>query len=231
MTTKSWLRISVTIHILTVLFFVGKRIYYYRAPETALITQLNTAGEYNYLKNSVFSELIIDSTDTVMIGTSITEGFPVADLLSPNIKNRGIGWNTSKLYFSRIGDIINQHPAVIILEASINDFIVENLTAKQSFENLLMVVNRIVTNAPKTKLFIQSLLPTSGNYGHLMPRVKELNRLLADYCKAGGIAFINLYPLLGGDEGMPKQYSADGVHPNGKGYKVMAGEIGKRLNP
>jgi lysophospholipase L1-like esterase len=226
MTTKSWLRISIALHILTVVLFVGKRIYYNHKPDSPTITQLNIAGEYNYLKNSIFSELVIDSTDIVMVGTSITEGFPVADLLGPQFKNRGIGWNTSKLYLSRIDEIINQRPAAIILEASINDFIVEDLTAKQSFDNLLTVMNRIT---PKTKLFVQSLLPTAGNYERLMPRVKELNKLLAEYCKASDIALINLYGVMGGDKGIPKEYSIDGVHPNGRGYKVMAGEIRKYL--
>ena len=54
-------------------------------------------------------------------------------------------------------------------------------------------------------------------------RILELNNWLKQYCSKNGIVYLDYFTALVDDKGMLKRDSAeDGLHPNAKGYTVMA---------
>ena len=46
--------------------------------------------------------------------------------------------------------------------------------------------------------------------------------MLESYAKLNGISYIDLFNLMKDEnQGLPKKYSSDGVHPNLDGYAIM----------
>jgi hypothetical protein len=229
MTAKSWLRISVAANILIVLFLIGKRFYYTRYQIFENTGKKISAEKYDYLRSGVYRYLPVDSNDIVAIGTSITQGFPYDELLTCKIKNRGTGSNTSRLMIGRIGYIAPGKPKVIILESGINDFLIDNLSPDEAFRRISLMVETIKKESPATRILLQSVLPTAGEFKSYMPRIRDLNFKLLSYAGVQGLTYIDLYSALGGDNGLHPDYSEDGLHPNGRGYNVMARELSSHL--
>lgn len=216
MTTRTYLRISITLNILIVLFIAGKRIYYSRFEISPDLKQKVYADQYNTLYKSVYEALPVDSNDIVFLGTSITQGFPVGELMGPGYKNRGIGSNYTGHIISRLDNLTNAKK--IFIEAGINDFIVYKSTVRETFE----MYSQIVDYLGKDRCVVQSLLPVAKEYSVYADSIKKLNALLKDYCGKNDIDFIDLHGIIGN---MGDSNSVDGIHPNGKVYKIWAEAI------
>jgi lysophospholipase L1-like esterase len=53
--------------------------------------------------------------------------------------------------------------------------------------------------------------------------IVAINRWLQDYCAREGLVYLNYFSALADAGGtMPSDLSDDGLHPDAKGYKVMA---------
>jgi lysophospholipase L1-like esterase len=89
--------------------------------------------------------------------------------------------------------------------------------------NIQKVLDDIRRKCPKTKLFLQSILPVNetnliGNE-NLNLRIYELNNDLRIWCKDKNIIFIDIHPDFLNDKGeMDMQYTYDGVHLTKEGY-------------
>ena len=54
-------------------------------------------------------------------------------------------------------------------------------------------------------------------------KIKTLNQWLSGYCITHSIAYLDYYSAMADDNGgMKVGLSSDGVHPNAKGYAIMA---------
>ena len=54
-------------------------------------------------------------------------------------------------------------------------------------------------------------------------KIRELNTWLQNYCNRNKLVYLDYYSRMTGDDGMLRtELSADGLHPNAEGYKVMA---------
>lgn len=199
--------------------FVTKRLYYSRFNNDVQLRKRHNAEEYSQLRDQVYAALPIDSNDIVLIGTSITEGMP-AELLGPGYKNRGITSSPTRLIVPRIDAIMKSHPKAVILETGINDFIVDELTADSAFNQVKEMIEHMQKLSPGTKLYFLSTLPTSKEYKVLMPKIKRFSGLVEALCEMRNIVWIDVFNKMGGDSGL--QFTADGLHPNGEGYKIIA---------
>lgn len=139
--------------------------------------------------------------DTVFLGTSLTEGFPVAELYG--YKNRGIGGSTSADIL-KMGQFKNN---VVYLETGIND-IIQEVKVDSFMTNLDSIVKRC------GKVYIHSVLPTGKEYSRLNPEVDRYNKAIKEYCQRSGIAYIDTHSHF------DDSFSFDGVHLNLKGYKM-----------
>jgi lysophospholipase L1-like esterase len=165
----------------------------------------------------------ITRKDTVFLGDSLTEGFNLAGHFGrKDLINRGMSGNLTQHVYYRLEEITNTQPKAVFLMIGIND--VFNGVAKGvTVSNIQKVLDDIRRKCPKTKLFLQSILPVNetnliGNE-NLNLRIYELNNDLRIWCKDKNITFIDIHPDFLNDKGeMDMQYTYDGVHLTKEGY-------------
>lgn len=210
---KTLLLISFSINILLVAAFIIKRFYFSRSGAVDWQAQ---ADKNNAEKTKLWASCAITSNDVVFVGSSLTEGFPVADFF--NAKNRGIGGNMLRHLTKRIDQVITGKPRKLFIEIGINDLneSVSMTTIKTSY---CMLIDKIEKESPTTHIYIQSVLPRSKEFVTINQGVVELNNFLATI-KQGNVTFINTYPVFTIDSHLNEKYTTDGLHLNLEGYQV-----------
>jgi lysophospholipase L1-like esterase len=210
--------LSLCIHLLTACFFIGKRYYYSHAA-----AKIEKDSSYIAWKNSqteLLGRFPIDSNDIVFVGNSITQGFPTQEMFNNlDIKNRGIGYNNSFDILSRIDPIASGKPRKIFLLIGIND-IMRDISSDSTIKNIHKIINTIETISPETKIYIQSVFPTSLDYENKMGKILRLNTKLKDFCEGRGLAFLNFHPAFITGNGLDTSMTYDGLHLKAKGYFV-----------
>ena len=170
------------------------------------------------------------SKNTILMGDSITEFWKDINLTffkEHSILNRGISGQTSSQMLLRFGqDVIDLKPKMVVILAGIND-IAENLgpiSIDAIFENVRSMVELAKEN--KIEVVLCSVLP--ANHFYWNPKIKpvdkilELNSLIENYSDVQKITYIDYYSaMVDNENGLPKKYADDGVHPNLAGYQKM----------
>jgi lysophospholipase L1-like esterase len=165
----------------------------------------------------------------VFMGNSIEEFWKITDssYFKPSYIDRGISGQTTPQMLLRFReDVINLKPAVVVILAGIND-IGEN-TGPNKLENVFGNIVSMVqlAQAAHIRVVMSSVLPAN----HLFWRpsidptekVGQLNQMIKDYATQNDIVYLDFYSAMVDDKkGLPLTLSADGVHPNLAGYKVM----------
>ena len=175
---------------------------------------------------SLFEKLPITSEDIVFLGNSITNGCEWAELFqNEHVKNRGISGDVCMGVYDRLDPVVKGKPAKIFLLIGIND-VSRGMAADTIVSEIKMIIHKIKRESPKTKLYLQSVLPVNGCYGMFNGHtsrwqvVKQINDLLVPLAKKEEIVYIDLYSrFVDGDTGkMNPEYTNDGVHLLGEGY-------------
>ena len=176
----------------------------------------------------------LDQTDLKnrvgFIGDSITDGWDDIDpgfFKDNNYINRGIGGQTTPQMLVRFrADIIDLKPKVVVILAGTND--VAGNTGPSTNEmiegNIKSMVELAKANA--IKVVLCSILPAKSFPWKpgLKPagRILELNTWLKQYAKDQQLVYVDYHAAMADHEnGLPKAYSEDGVHPNSAGYEKM----------
>jgi lysophospholipase L1-like esterase len=174
----------------------------------------------------------------VFMGDSITEAWgrqrtpPPPDAVEffpgkPYI-NRGIsGQTTPQLLVRFRQDVIDLKPKLVVILAGIND-LAENtgpMELTDTEANIQSMSDLAVGNG--IRVVLCSILPAKAFWWHpgIDPteKIVELNEWLRRYAEARGFPYVDYYNALADpDRGLPLALSRDGVHPNGKGYAIMA---------
>lgn len=200
---KARFYICLSVLILLVIYFGAKRIF--RVPP-------QPAPLYIEEKFAILTALPTDSNDILLIGNSLTERFP-EELLRPGVKKRGVSNSTTYSILENISSILKGRPTKVFLEIGFND-LYKGTSEDSVCINIIEIVNRIHIISPRTKVFIQSLVPACGKYRYVDEYVIRANKKLKEYCEHSGITFIDLHSKLG------PQYTFDGVHLKLEGYKI-----------
>ena len=172
----------------------------------------------------------------VFMGDSITEGWPFLEFFAgkPYV-NRGISGQTTPQMLIRFKpDVIALKPAVVVLLAGIND-----IAGNTGPSTLEMITDNIfsmaeLAKANRIKVILCSVLPAldfDWKKG-MKPaeKVVTLNKMIKKYADANGILYLDYYSAVVNDQkGLKAEYSGDGVHPNKKGYEVMAPLVEKAI--
>lgn len=175
---------------------------------------------------TLFEELPVTSKDIIFLGNSITNGSEWAELFqNKNVKNRGISGDICMGVYDRLDPIVKGKPAKIFLLIGINN-VSRGIPADTIISEIRMIVHKIKRESPKTKLYLQSVLPVNDCYGMFSGHtsrwqvVKQINDLLKPLAEKEGATYIDLYShFVDGDSGkMDPRYTNDGVHLLGKGY-------------
>jgi len=167
-------------------------------------------------RNEVFDQLPNDSNEVIMLGTSLTQNFEWHEMFrSVNIKNRGINYDVTQGILQRLDEIVESKPKKIFIEVGIND-IRKKYSIDSIFNNYVNIIITIQRKSPNTKIYIQSLLPSTKALNN---KIIDFNKRLKDYCVKNNITFIDLYSGFASGQILNPIYDCgDNLHLSGSGY-------------
>lgn len=183
---------------------------------------------FYYQRATFFEKLPVTSSDIVFLGNSITNGAEWGELFrNPHVKNRGISGDIAEGVYDRLEAITKGKPKKIFLLIGIND-VARGTSADTIVKRIEKIVRRIKEETPRTKIYIQSLLPVNdqfGKFGGHTSRgnvVLEVNRQLVKLAKDEVVTYIDLYSHFKNkdNEKLNPEYTNDGLHLLGNGYML-----------
>ena len=203
------------------------------AAAQTLVNQLqdwNQLGRY-YAENQKLKAASPEPRRVVFLGDSITDGWRLAQYFpgKPYV-NRGIsGQTTPQMLVRMFPDVIDLKPAAVILLAATND-IARNTgpaTLTMIQENFQAITE--LAQAHGIKVILCSVTPisdyTQRKQSERRPPsdILKLNTWMREYAVKTGSVYADYFSALVDDKGMLRDgLSNDGLHPNAKGYELMA---------
>ena len=190
----------------------------------------NQLGRY-HADNERLKALPGDAGRVVFLGDSITDGWklPVYFPGKPYV-NRGIGGQTTAQMLVRMmEDVINLKPAAMMIFAGTND-----IARNNGPQTLAMVEGNIqmmaeLAQAHEIKVILCSVTPVSDygarpmTAGRPPADILKLNAWLQAYALKTKSVYADFYSAAVDEKGWLKEgISRDGLHPNDKGYELMA---------
>ena len=133
--------------------------------------------------------------------------------------NAGLSGETSVGGKSRILNLIDRQIDVFVLELGIND-ILRGITVADTLKNLQFIIDLVKLKHPNVKMLLLGMELPSFLTGHILKDFRMVFRQLAD---KNNMAFVPF--LLNGVAGNRLLNLPDGVHPNAKGYEIVAGNV------
>lgn len=193
----------------------------------------NSHNDWAYLeKFRLENDLLkahFDEHRIVFIGDSIIAGLNQYSLFRehPHFINRGINGQTSTQILQRFAtDVIDLNPRKVVILVGTND-VAENggsVTLEQIQDNFSAMLDLAKANA--IQVIFCSILPVSAYYWNkkitTFDRIDILNAFLAVLGKNENANYIDFYSEFSVEKKINPTFFHDGVHPNGKGYKVMS---------
>ncbi|WP_419800993.1 arylesterase [Mucilaginibacter sp.] len=175
------------------------------------------------------------SAKTILFfGDSLTAGFGMAQNqdfpaliqekinsqnLAYKVVNAGLSGETSAGGKARIVNLQEQSVDVFVLELGIND-ILRGITPTETISNLQFIIDFVKIKHPDVKLMLLGMELPSFFTGHTLTEFRMIFRHLAEKNTMLFMPF-----LLHGVAGNRLLNLADGVHPNAKGYEIIAGNL------
>jgi lysophospholipase L1-like esterase len=172
-------------------------------------------------------------TRVVFMGDSITDMWKLEQSFpgKPYV-NRGIGGQTTPQMLLRFRpDVIDLDAKVVVILAGTNDIAGNTgpMTTAEIEANYTTMAE--LARAHGIRLVLSSVLPVN-NYTQrsklmfpLRPPVQilELNRWMKNYCEQNDCIYLDYFSAMADDKGLLKaDLAEDGLHPNAKGYAIMA---------
>ena len=169
----------------------------------------------------------------VFLGDSITDGWRINQYFpgKPYV-NRGIGGQITGQMLGRMkADVIDLKPSVVVVLAGTNDL--ARGVPSDTIKNNLTMIGALAQAAGISPVF-SAILPVSDHHKRQDPNyertplrppseILSLNVWLEQKCEESGYGFVDYHaPMVGGDGQLRAELAADGLHPNGEGYKIMA---------
>lgn len=166
----------------------------------------------------------------VFMGNSITEGWwqQRPEFFEKNgFVGRGIGGQTTPQMLIRFTpDVLDLKPQVVVILAGTND-IAGNTgpsTVKMITDNLAAMAQ--LAKASGVKVVLSSILPVKEypwkKDADAVGMIAQVNAWMKQYAAEQGFVYLDYFPAMADKEqGLRKEFSGDGVHPNLKGYAVM----------
>jgi lysophospholipase L1-like esterase len=185
----------------------------------------------NYIQQMGLYEVYnTKSADVVMLGNSITQGVNWNELLGrERIVNRGIASDVIEGFRSRLNFVFDLNPKVCFIMGGIND-IYNWIPVDTIFSSYIKLIEEI--QKQKIQVVIQSTLYVSPRWNNAADRneqVEKLNQMLSDYANKHNIIFMDLNSKMSFRKMLIDDLTYDGVHLNGKGYKIWGKELDKVL--
>ena len=169
----------------------------------------------------------------VFLGDSITDGWRLSEYFSGrDFVNRGIsGQITGEMLGRMVADVINLRPAAMLVLAGTND--IAHGVPVTTIENNLVMIAELAAYHQIRPMFA-SILPVSDYHKNVNPQyartgqrphstILTLNNWLKQFCSQRGYTYVDYYSSMVDSAGfLQADLADDGLHPNAKGYRVMA---------
>jgi lysophospholipase L1-like esterase len=183
--------------------------------------------------NSKLGPANVTENRVVFMGDSITDIWKLEQSFpgKPYV-NRGIGGQTTPQMLIRFRpDVIDLAPRVVVILAGTNDIAGNTgpMTLAEIEANLQTMSE--LARAHNIRVVLSSVLPVN-NYTErsklffpLRPpaQIVELNQWIKDYATRNNLIYLDYFSAMVDDKGMLRaDLAEDGLHPNGKGYAIMA---------
>jgi lysophospholipase L1-like esterase len=176
-------------------------------------------------KLSMFEQNKTTHVDIVWLGDSITDGGEWAEFF-PNKKvlNRGVSSDNTFGILNRIREVTKRKPKKLFLLIGIND-IARNIPDSIIIRNYQRIIDSVKLQSPKTKFYIQSILPTNNkfdnfkNHQNKTEHIIAVNKVVEKMCDNKNIFYVDLYNNFTNEDGkLDEKYTNDGLHLLGEGY-------------
>jgi lysophospholipase L1-like esterase len=181
-------------------------------------------------ENDSLSLKQVDENRVVFMGNSITIGWidkqPEFFAGNPYV-NRGISGQTTPQMLIRFRqDVVDLKPKVVVILAGTND--IAGNTGPSSLEMIMDNLKSMtdIAKANNIKVILSSVLP-AFDYPwrtglHPNEKIPMLNKMMKEYCNQNDVIYLDYFSaMVDENNGMQKELTYDGVHPNEAGYKVM----------
>lgn len=201
----------------------------YKTKEVSLFRQLLLKQDQEKIwKNYQELNQLAEKGGTVFAGDSITEFFPIHELLrsSKRLYNRGVhGIDSLDLLAHLDSHILDLKPEKIFLLIGINDL--KNRSPRESLETIEQIINQVHTDLPHSQLHLLSVLPINEShlFRHSPSRrsnqaVLELNDGLRQLPVP---TFLDLHDQFCDDRGqLKKEWTLDGIHLTISAYQILS---------
>lgn len=170
----------------------------------------------------------------VFLGDSITDAWRLNEYYGSDrdFVNRGIsGQITGEMLGRMQADVIALKPRLVLLLAGTND-IARGIPLNAIENNLTMIADLAAVH--HIEPMFASVLPVSDYHQDANPQYRrslqrspatilELNSWLKNFCEQRHFRYVDYYAALVDKSGfLQADLADDGLHPNGKGYRLMA---------
>lgn len=182
-----------------------------------------------HLKADLFKSFPDSKKDVIFLGNSITAGVDWNELLGmKNARNRGISGDITFGVLERLDEVIEGKPSKVFVLIGIND-ISRNIPDSLIVENYKKIITRIQQGSPKTKIYLQTLMPVNNtftqfkNHYNKDEHIEFINKSLRELAQTCMVQLIDLHSQFQDSEGkLRKEFTADGLHLNAAGYAHWA---------
>ena len=181
--------------------------------------------DYYRAQYEKFKKEAVVKGKVIFLGNSITEAGNWKKLLKDStVVNRGISGDITFGILNRIDEVVNRQPSKLFLLIGIND-IAKNIPDEVIMENIFSIVSKVRGLSPKTKIFVQSILPTNNSFPdspdhkNKDDHVITVNAQLQKYGDRLQYTYVDLYSKFTDNESrLDAKYTVDGLHLNAMGY-------------
>ena len=176
--------------------------------------------------------------EAVFMGNSITEGWArmrPGFFADNGYIGRGISGQTSAEMLARFRpDVIELAPKTVVILAGTNDIAQNNgpIELENVMDNIASMCE--LARLHNIRVLLCPVLPAAAFPWRegIEPAdsIIRLNAMIEAYARENGIEYVDYhFRMKDGRNGLPPEYSKDGVHPNPEGYRVMEGIIASYL--
>lgn len=182
-------------------------------------------------KRNVEELVPVTSRNIVMLGNSLTErGFWSEYFQKERVLNRGIGGDCISGMINRIDPIVDGQPRAIFIMGGANDLIFSKISCEKLLEQYERLLDIIARKSPRTKVYIQSLLPLNEPMSETMltgknARIVAFNKVLKEMAARRGLVYIDIWSAMQRDGSLPKEMTFDGIHLTADGYRIWVEQI------
>ncbi len=186
------------------------------------------------LRSDFFRKLPDHKKEIVFLGNSITEQGEWQEVVhKKHVLNRGISGDVTFGVLARLDEVLSSKPSKIFVLIGIND-LKRGMPVEVIANNYVRLIKKVQAESPKTKLYLQSLLPLNmamlpKSYEKLSnEKVNEVNNRMKVICQQYKVSYVDLHPVFVDEKKqLRKDLSTDGLHLRFAAYILWADYLKK----